>query len=102
MRMSAVLAPSADWRATLAAAAAADELGFEAIGLWDHYHSARSDWGYVAGWTAMGQLAAATRRVGLVQMVVNNLHYEPGVLAKETATLALTSAGRYELGIGAG
>jgi alkanesulfonate monooxygenase SsuD/methylene tetrahydromethanopterin reductase-like flavin-dependent oxidoreductase (luciferase family) len=35
-------------------------------------------------------------------MVVNNLHYEPGVLAKETATLAALSAGRFELGIGAG
>jgi alkanesulfonate monooxygenase SsuD/methylene tetrahydromethanopterin reductase-like flavin-dependent oxidoreductase (luciferase family) len=102
MRIAAILAPIADWQETLSAAKAADEAGLDAIGLWDHYHSARSDWGYMAGWSAMGALAASTTRTRLVQMVVNNLHYEPGVLAKETATLAVLSGGRYELGIGAG
>jgi alkanesulfonate monooxygenase SsuD/methylene tetrahydromethanopterin reductase-like flavin-dependent oxidoreductase (luciferase family) len=35
-------------------------------------------------------------------MVLNNLHYEPGVLAKESSILSLASGGRFELGIGAG
>jgi alkanesulfonate monooxygenase SsuD/methylene tetrahydromethanopterin reductase-like flavin-dependent oxidoreductase (luciferase family) len=34
--------------------------------------------------------------------VLNNLHYEPGVLAKESSILAIASGGRFELGIGAG
>lgn len=44
----------------------------------------------------------ATERVKLVPMVLNNLHHELGVLAKESSTLALVSGGRFELGIGAG
>ena len=102
MRIGAVLAPVIDVDAMLAAARRADELGFDAVGLWDHYHSPKPEWGYVAGWSAMAALAAATERVRLVHMVVNNLHFEPGVLAKETSTLALLSRGRFELGIGAG
>jgi alkanesulfonate monooxygenase SsuD/methylene tetrahydromethanopterin reductase-like flavin-dependent oxidoreductase (luciferase family) len=35
-------------------------------------------------------------------MVIDRLNYLPGVLAKETATLSFVSAGRFELGIGAG
>src|SRR3954453_8992974 len=102
MRIAAVIAPTADWPAAAAAAKLADELGLDGVGLWDQYHSARPDWGYVAGWSAIGALAARTTRSRLVQMVVNSLHFEPGVLAKETASLALLSGGRYELGIGAG
>ena len=102
MRIGAVLAPVDDWSSIVAAAHHADKLGFNAVGLWDHYHSPKPEWGYVAGWSAMAGLAAATDRVRLVQMVANNLHFEPGVLAKETSTLALLTDGRYELGIGAG
>jgi alkanesulfonate monooxygenase SsuD/methylene tetrahydromethanopterin reductase-like flavin-dependent oxidoreductase (luciferase family) len=50
----------------------------------------------------LGAMAAATERVKLVPMVLNNLHYQLGVLAKESSTLALLSGGRFELGIGAG
>jgi alkanesulfonate monooxygenase SsuD/methylene tetrahydromethanopterin reductase-like flavin-dependent oxidoreductase (luciferase family) len=35
-------------------------------------------------------------------MVLNNLHYQPGVLAKESSMLSLVSGGRFELAIGAG
>lgn len=102
MRIGAVLSPVGDWRAVEEAAVAADELGFDAIGLWDHYHSAQPDWAYVAGWSAYGALAARTSRVQLVPMVLNGLHYEPGVLAKESSVLSLLSGGRFELAIGAG
>ena len=102
MRIAAVISPVTDWSAMLEAARRADELGLDAVGLWDHYHSPKPEWGYIAGWAATSALAAATDRVRLVQMVVNNLHFEPGVLAKETSTLAIASGGRFELGIGAG
>ncbi len=101
-RVGAILAPHPDWSSVEGSAAAADESGLDAIGLWDHYHSARPEWGYVAGWSAYGALAASTRRVRLVPMVLNSLHYELGVLAKETSILAALSHGRFELGIGAG
>jgi alkanesulfonate monooxygenase SsuD/methylene tetrahydromethanopterin reductase-like flavin-dependent oxidoreductase (luciferase family) len=101
-RVGALLTPVADWAAIAEAADVADELGFDAIGFWDHYHSAQPDWGYVCGWSAYGAVAAVTRRVRLVPMVLNNLHYEVGVLAKESSVLANASAGRFELAIGAG
>jgi alkanesulfonate monooxygenase SsuD/methylene tetrahydromethanopterin reductase-like flavin-dependent oxidoreductase (luciferase family) len=102
MRIGAILSPVADWAAVADAARAADEAGLDAIGLWDHYHSGRPDWAYVCGWSAYGALAAMTTRVRLVPMVLNNLHYEPGVLAKESSVLSIASGGRFELGLGGG
>jgi alkanesulfonate monooxygenase SsuD/methylene tetrahydromethanopterin reductase-like flavin-dependent oxidoreductase (luciferase family) len=102
MRVGAILSPSGNWADIVEAARAADELGLDAIGLWDHYHSDKPEWAYVAGWSAYGALAAVTTRVRLVPMVLNNLHYEPGVIAKESSVLSIASAGRFELGIGAG
>ena len=102
MRLAALLTPTADWRAILDTARAADEARIDAVGFWDHYHSGQPDWAYVCGWSAMGAIAAATQHVKLLPMVVNNLHYEPGVLAKESSVLAVLSGGRFELGIGGG
>ena len=105
MRIGAILSPILDPGDVVAAARAADAAdaaGLDAVGLWDHYHSPRPEWGYVAGWSMLGLLAAATERVRLVPMVLNNLHYQLGVLAKESSILALASGGRFELGIGAG
>ena len=102
MRIGAIISPVGDWSAIEGAAVAAEDLGYDAVGLWGHYHSARPDWQYVSGWSAYGALAAATSRVRLVPMVLNGLHYEPGVLAKESSVLSLLSGGRFELAIGAG
>jgi alkanesulfonate monooxygenase SsuD/methylene tetrahydromethanopterin reductase-like flavin-dependent oxidoreductase (luciferase family) len=102
MRIAALLTPVAEWPAIIEAAHAADAAGLDAVGFWDHYHSAQPDWAYVAGWSAFGAIAARTERVRLLPMVLNNLHYEPGVLAKESSILARLSGGRFELGIGAG
>jgi alkanesulfonate monooxygenase SsuD/methylene tetrahydromethanopterin reductase-like flavin-dependent oxidoreductase (luciferase family) len=102
VRVATILSPTADWQAISRAAAVADEEGIDAVGFWDHYHSAQPEHGYVCGWSAYGAIAAATSRVRLVPMVLNALHYEVGVLAKEASILSLVSAGRFELGIGAG
>jgi alkanesulfonate monooxygenase SsuD/methylene tetrahydromethanopterin reductase-like flavin-dependent oxidoreductase (luciferase family) len=102
MRIVAVLAPVADWDSVLEAAVTADELGLDGVGLWDHYHSAKPEWAYVAGWSAHAALAQATNRVKIVPAVVNTLHYELGVLAKESSALSLISAGRFEMAVGAG
>jgi alkanesulfonate monooxygenase SsuD/methylene tetrahydromethanopterin reductase-like flavin-dependent oxidoreductase (luciferase family) len=102
MKLGAILSPVVDTRHVIEAARAADEAGLDAVGLWDHYHSPRPEWGYAAGWSLLGAVAAATERVRIVPMVLNNLHYQLGVLAKESSILALASGGRFELGIGAG
>ncbi len=102
MRLAALLTPVGDWPPILEAARAADEAGLDAVGFWDHYHSGRPEWAYVCGWSALGAVAAVTSRVRLLPMVLNNLHYEPGVLAKESSVLARLSGNRFELGLGAG
>lgn len=102
MRIVALLTPVSDWESIRRAAQAADDAHLDAVGFWDHYHSGQPDWAYVCGWSALGALAALTERVRLLPMVLNNLHYDPGVLAKESSILALASGGRFELGIGAG
>jgi alkanesulfonate monooxygenase SsuD/methylene tetrahydromethanopterin reductase-like flavin-dependent oxidoreductase (luciferase family) len=102
VRIGVALSPNGDWPAIVAAAGLADELGLDSVGLWDHYHSERPEWAYVAGWSAHAALAAATTRVGIVPMVLCNLNHRLGQLAKETSTLAIVSGGRFELAIGAG
>ena len=102
MRIAANLGPTGDWRSVLEGARRAEEAGFEAVSLLDHYHSERPDWGYLSGWALFGALAMATSRIKLVPMVVDRMNYLPGVLAKETSVLSIISDGRFELGIGAG
>ena len=102
MDLGLVLAPMADPTAVIDTAVIAEQAGFEAIALWDHYHSAQPEWAYAAGWSLFGGLAMATHRVQLVPMVLNGLHHEIGRLAKETAMLDRLSGGRFELGIGIG
>jgi alkanesulfonate monooxygenase SsuD/methylene tetrahydromethanopterin reductase-like flavin-dependent oxidoreductase (luciferase family) len=102
MRLGVNLGPTGDWSAMLAAAQAAERLGFEAVGFLDHYHADKLEWPYLSGWSVYGALALATSRIHLVPLVIDRLNYLPGVLAKETAMLAIMSGGRFELGIGAG
>ncbi len=102
MRIVAILSPVADWSAVLEAAVTADELGLDGVGLWDHYHSEKPEWAYIAGWSAHAAIAHATRRVRIVPAVLNTLHYELGVLAKESSALSAISGGRFEMAVGAG
>ncbi|HEY7356468.1 MAG TPA: LLM class flavin-dependent oxidoreductase, partial [Ktedonobacterales bacterium] len=102
MRLGVNLGPTGDWAAMLTAAQIADKLGFDAVGFLDHYHTDELEWPYISGWSAYGALALATARIHLTPLVIDHLNYLPGVLAKETATLAIASGGRFELGIGAG
>lgn len=102
MKIGVNLGPCGDWPAILDATKRAESLGFDAVGFLDHYHSEKLEWPYICGWSAYGALAMATSRIRLVPLVIDRLNYLPGVLAKETAALALLSGGRFELGIGAG
>jgi alkanesulfonate monooxygenase SsuD/methylene tetrahydromethanopterin reductase-like flavin-dependent oxidoreductase (luciferase family) len=102
MRVGAILSPVADWPAVAEAAVVADRSGLDAVGLWDHYHSQEPHLAYLCGWSLYGAIAATTTRLRLVPMVLNALHYDLGVLAKESSILSIASGGRFELGIGAG
>jgi F420-dependent oxidoreductase-like protein len=87
-------------------ARAADEAGFDRIGVADHFW--RSHYmGSVEGpelecYTTLGFLAASTRRTKLTAMVTAASYRHPGLLAKSVTTLDVLSEGRAWLGIGAG
>src|SRR5437588_4160420 len=102
MRIGVNLGPTGDWSAILAAAQVADSSGFDALSFLDHYHAPKLEWPYLCGWSLYGEMAMLTTRIHLVPMVLDRLNYLPGVLAKETSTVSILSAGRFELGIGAG
>lgn len=102
VRVGVTLSPTGDWGAILEAARLADQSGLDAVGFWDHYHSLKPEWSYVCGWSVYGAVAALTERIRLVPMVLCNLNYTLGVLAKESSVLSILSGGRFELGIGAG
>ncbi len=87
-------------------ARAADEAGFDRIGVADHFW--RSHYmGSVDGpelecYTTLGFLAASTRLAKLTALVTAASYRPPGLLAKIVTTLDVLSGGRAWLGIGAG
>jgi F420-dependent oxidoreductase-like protein len=92
---------------TLAAIArTADQAGFASIWLMDHFFQLRSigkpEEEMLEAYTALGFLAAHTRRAGLGTLVTGVHYRHPGVLVKQVTTLDVLSQGRAWLGIGAG
>jgi len=79
-------------------AALADELGFDLIGVQDHPYQRR----FLDTWTLLTAIAMRTKTVQVFPDVANLPLRPPAVLAKAAASLDLLSAGRFELGLGAG
>jgi F420-dependent oxidoreductase-like protein len=84
----------------------ADEVGFDSIWLMDHFFQipsvGRSEEPMLAGWTALGFMAANSKRARL-GLMVGGVHYrEPGLWIKAATTLDVLSDGRAWLGLGAG
>lgn len=87
-------------------ASSADAAGFESIWLMDHYFQISMN-GPVEDpmlevYTALGFLAAHTKRAQLGALVTGVHYRHPGLLAKIVTTLDVLSGGRAILGIGAG
>lgn len=84
---------------------AADEFEiFESAWNWDHFYPLSGDMAgpNLEGWTTLAALAQATRRIRVGCQVFGMIYRHPAVLANMAATVDLISAGRLELGIGAG
>ena len=94
------------WPDWLAAARAAERLGFEAIFTSDHYLSVirhrDRDRGSSDAWTMLAALAASTESIRLGTMVSPVTFRLPAVLAKAAVTVDRVSGGRVEIGMGAG
>jgi F420-dependent oxidoreductase-like protein len=83
----------------------ADEVGFDSIWVMDHLFQIRSvgvvDEPMLEGWTALGWIAAMTKRAR-IGLMVGGIHYRhPGIWVKAATTLDVLSGGRAWLGLGA-
>ena len=83
----------------------ADEVGFDSIWVMDHLFQIRSvgsaDEPMLEGWTALGWIAAMTKRAR-IGLMVGGVHYrDPGIWVKAATTLDVLSGGRAWLGLGA-
>jgi F420-dependent oxidoreductase-like protein len=96
--------PAAAWQRTLDLAANAEDLGFESLWLFDHFHTVPDPTDEITfeSFTTLGALAHATHRVRIGHMVVCTGFRNPALTAKMASTLDVLSGGRFELGIGAG
>jgi alkanesulfonate monooxygenase SsuD/methylene tetrahydromethanopterin reductase-like flavin-dependent oxidoreductase (luciferase family) len=84
--------------AVLALAHRADEAGLDLVSVQDHPYNPR----FLETWTLLTTIAATTSRVRVFPNVANLPLRPPAMLARQVATLDILSAGRAELGIGAG
>jgi alkanesulfonate monooxygenase SsuD/methylene tetrahydromethanopterin reductase-like flavin-dependent oxidoreductase (luciferase family) len=92
------------WDEWLALAEACEEHGVEALFRSDHYLSqaAPRERAATDAWTLLAALAARTTRLRLGTLVSPVTFRHPAVLAKAAATVDHISAGRVEVGMGAG
>jgi F420-dependent oxidoreductase-like protein len=84
-------------------ATAADEAGFDRISVMDHLWQifGTPEHEMLEAYTALGFLAAHTRRAKLLTLVTGVVYRDPGLLVKAVTTLDVLSGGRAMLGIGA-
>jgi F420-dependent oxidoreductase-like protein len=92
------------WRRTTAVARQAEQLGFESIWLFDHFHTIPRPTDEITfeSFTSLSALAAVTERVRLGHIVICTAFRNPALTAKMISTMDTISGGRMELGIGAG
>jgi F420-dependent oxidoreductase-like protein len=96
--------PLEAWRRTAVVATQADRLGFESIWLFDHFHTVPNPTDEITfeSFTSLAALAALTTRVRLGHIVICTAFRNPALTAKMISTMDSISAGRMDLGIGAG
>lgn len=75
-----------------------EELGLDYLGIQDHPYQRR----YVDTWTLLPYLAARTTKLRLFTDVANLPLRHPSIMAKASASLAILSGNRFDLGLGAG
>jgi F420-dependent oxidoreductase-like protein len=96
--------PGKQWGTMLGVARLAEDLGFESVWVYDHFHTVPvpTQEPTHEAWTLMAALGAATTRIRLGQMCTCIGYRNPMYLAKVAATVDAVSGGRAEMGIGAG
>jgi F420-dependent oxidoreductase-like protein len=96
--------PSKAWDRTVQVGRKAEELGFESIWLFDHFHTVPEPTDEITfeSFTSLTALATLTKRVRIGHIVACAWYRNPALLAKMISTMDVLSGGRMELGLGAG
>lgn len=96
--------PADAWARTIELARQAETLGFEALWVFDHFHTVPRPTEEITfeSFSVLSALAMATERVRLGHMVICTGFRNPALTAKMASTIDVISGGRFELGIGAG
>ncbi len=96
--------PARAWQRSLEVARLAEQLGFESIWAFDHFHTTPepTDEITLESFTFLTALSQHTERVRLGHIVMCAGFRNPGLVAKMISTLDVVSGGRAELGVGAG
>ncbi|MGH9272490.1 MAG: LLM class flavin-dependent oxidoreductase, partial [Ilumatobacteraceae bacterium] len=104
MELASIDGAAAKWDKAVEIAQLAEELGYDSIWVYDHFHNVPrpAHEAVFECWTTMAAISQRTSRIRLGQMVGCNSYRNPGVLAKVTATVDVISGGRLDWGIGAG
>jgi F420-dependent oxidoreductase-like protein len=104
MELASIADPQAKWQRAVETAVRAEELGYDHLWVYDHFHNVPlpAHEAMFECWTTVAAISQRTSRIRLGQMVGCTGYRNPGLLAKVTSTVDVISGGRLEWGIGAG
>lgn len=81
----------------------AEDLGLESAWIYDHFMGIPdTSQPYLEGWTLLTTLLMRSKRIRGGNLVLGNSYRHPAVVANMAATLDIVSAGRLDVGMGAG
>ena len=96
--------PRSQWKTIVRVAQRGEELGFDSIWIFDHFHTVPKPLkgrSVFEAWTTLTALAALTEKIRLGTLVTCILYRYPTVLAKILSNIDVISNGRIEFGVGA-
>ena len=104
MELASFDGATAKWNKAVEIAQRAEELGYDSIWVYDHFHNVPrpAHEAVFECWTTTAAISQRTSRIRLGQMVGCNSYRSPGLLAKITSMIDVVSGGRLDWGIGAG
>ncbi len=104
MELASIDGGAAKWAKAVEIATLAEQLGFDSIWVYDHFHNVPrpAHEAVFECWTTVAAISQLTSTIRLGQMVGCASYRNPALLAKITSTVDVISGGRLDWGIGAG
>ena len=104
MELSSIADPVDKWQRAVDIAQLAEELGYDSLWVYDHFHNVPvpAHETMFECWMTLAAISQRTSTIELGQMVGCAPYREPSLLAKLTSNLDVMSGGRLIWGIGAG